>query len=87
MHRARGELDRAQQIETELGAELAEIRVTLEHEQPRTGEELDAEARAAKRAREALPPPERDSGRQSAEETDDVKRLINPLRRRRRRGR
>ena len=87
VHRARGELDRAQQIEIELGAELAEIRVTLEHEQPRTGEELDAEVRAAKRAREALPPPERDSGRQSAEETDDVKRLINPLRGRRRRGR
>jgi hypothetical protein len=47
----------------------------------------DAETQAAKRAREPLPPPTRDPGRQGAEETKDVKRLINPLRGRRRRGR
>ena len=84
VHRARGELDRAQQIETELGAELAEIDAALERERPQGGEGLDAEAQAAKRAREPLPPPARDLGRQGAEETDDAKRLINPLRGRRR---
>ena len=88
VHRARGELDRAQQIETELGAELAQIEAALERERPRTGEDLDAEAQAAKRAREPLPPPARDPGRQGAGETEDVKRLINPLRGRKRpRGR
>ena len=86
VHRARGELDRAQQIETELGAELAQIEAALERERPRTGEVLDAEAQAAKRAREPLPPPARDPGRQGAGETEDVKRLINPLRGRRRQG-
>ena len=80
VHRARGELDRAQQIETELGAELAQIEAALDRERPRTGEDLDAEAQAAKRAREPLPPPARDPGRQGAGETEDVKRLINPLR-------
>ena len=87
VHRARGELDRAQQIETELGAELAQIEAALERERPRTGEDLDAEAQAAKRAREPLPPPARDPGRQGAGETEDVKRLINPLRGRRSKGR
>jgi hypothetical protein len=45
VHRACGELDRAQQIESELAAELARINMALEHEQPRTGEVPDAEAR------------------------------------------
>ena len=40
------------QIETELGAELAQIEATLERERPRRSEVLDAEAQAAKRARE-----------------------------------
>ena len=52
----------------------------------RASEDLDAEAQAAGRAREPLPPPARDAGRQGAEETNDVKRLISPLRGRRRRG-
>jgi hypothetical protein len=85
VHRARGEFDRAQQIETELGAELAQIEASLE--QPRTGEVLDAEAQAAKRAREPLPPPAPDSGRQGAAEAEDVKRMLGPLQPRRRRGR
>ena len=87
VHRARGELDRAQQIETALGAELAQIEATLERGRPRTDAVLDAEAQAAKRAREPLGPPARDPGRQTEGEADDVKRLINPLRGRRRRGR
>ena len=84
VHRARGELERAQQIESELGAELAQIEATLERERPRTDEVLDAEAQAAKRAREPLPPPARDPEREGAGETEDIKRLINPLRGRRR---
>ena len=87
VHRARGELDRAQQIETELGAELARIEAGLEREQPPTGEVPDAEAQAAKRAREPLPPPARDPGRERAGETDDVKRVLGPLQRRRGKGR
>ena len=88
VHRARGELDRAQQIETELGAELAQIEATLERERATSGEDLDAEAQAAKRAREPLPPPARDPAWQSADDAENVKRLINPLRGRKRpRGR
>ena len=87
VHRARGELDRAHQIETELGAELAHIEGVLEREQPHTGASLDAEERAAKRAREPLPPPARDPGHHGAGETEDVKRALGPLQRRRGRGR
>jgi hypothetical protein len=88
VHRARGELERAQQIETELGAELDHIAATFEREWPRTGEVLDAEAQAAKQAREPLPPPARDPAREVSTEADDIKRLINPVRGRRRpRGR
>ena len=87
VHRARGELDRAQEIEAELGAELSQIEAAFDRERPRAGEDLDAEVQAARRAREPLPPPARDAGRQGAGETDDLRRLINPLRGRRRRGR
>ena len=83
VHRARGELDRAEQIESELGAELAEVEVMLERERPRADEVLDAEAQAANRAREPLPPPARDPARERKAETEDIKRLINPLRGRR----
>ncbi len=88
VHRARGEVDRAQQIETELGAELAQIEASLEGERATSGEDLDAEARAAKRAREPLSPPARDPAWQSPDNAENVKRLINPLRERKRpRGR
>ncbi|MGH2889584.1 MAG: relaxase/mobilization nuclease domain-containing protein, partial [Solirubrobacteraceae bacterium] len=87
VHRALGELQRAQEVETELGVELAEIEVALKRERPGTGEVLDAEAQAAKRAREPLPPPVRDPAREGVGEVEDVKRLINPLRERRGRGR
>ena len=87
VHRGRGELERAQQIESELGAELAQIESTLERERPRADEVLDAEAQAAKRARDPLPPPGRDPAREGAGEAGDIKRLISPLRGRRRRGR
>lgn len=83
-HRARGELSRAQHIEAELGVELAHIEAALEREQPHTGEVLDPDCQAAKRAREPLPPPARDPGRQGAGETEDVARVLGPLHRRRR---
>ena len=56
----------------------------FERERPARDEDLDAEAQAAKRAREPLPPPARDPGREGAGEAEDVKRLINPLRGRKR---
>ena len=87
VHRVRGELDRAQQIETELGAELARIEAALERDQPQAGEDLDAEAQAAKRARDPLPPPTRDPGRASSDDGENIKRVLGPLQRRRGRGR
>ena len=87
VHRARGDLDRAQQIEEDLGAELAQIEATLERERRRVDGVLDDQAQTAKRVREPLPPPARDPGREIAGAPDGVKRLINPLRGRRRRGR
>ena len=87
-HRNRGELERAQQIESEIGAELALIDANLERERPRADEVLGAEAQAAKGARESLPPPTRGPGREGAGETEDTGRLVNPLRGRKRpRGR
>jgi hypothetical protein len=88
IHRARGELDRAQQIEAELRGELAQIEARLQHDRPQAKQDLDAEAQAAKRARDVLPLPAQDPGRQDVGDVDDVKRLINPLRGRKRpRGR
>jgi hypothetical protein len=82
VHRARGELDRAQQIEADLGAELSQIEAALDRERPRTAGDLDAEAQAARRAREPLPPPAPNPERQATGETEHVKRVLEPLRRR-----
>ena len=88
LHRTRGELDRAQQIKSELDAELTKINAVLEAGRRQSGEDLDHEAQAAARVREPLPSPARDRGQRSVDEAEDVKRLINPLRGRRRpRGR
>jgi hypothetical protein len=87
VHRARGELERAQQIEIELGAELGQIEAALDRERPRTAEELDAETQAAKRAREPLPPPAPNPGRRGAGETADIERVLDSLHRLRGRGR
>jgi hypothetical protein len=48
VHRARGELDRAQQIEIDLSGELAEVQAQLERDRPQTGATLDDDAQAAK---------------------------------------
>jgi hypothetical protein len=40
-HRGRGELDRPQQIETELCAELAQIEPALGRERPQSNEDID----------------------------------------------
>jgi hypothetical protein len=82
MHRARGELDRAEQIEREFGAELAQIEAALERDRPGADKDLGAEAQAAKRAREPLPPPARNPGRQGGAEAEEVKRVLGPLQRR-----
>lgn len=87
VHRVRGELQHAQQIESELAAELTQIDASLERERPRAAEVLDADAQAAKRAREPLPPPARGPEREGAGETEDITRVLGPLPRRRRRGR
>lgn len=78
VHRARGELERAQEVEAEVGTELAEIEAALERERPGAGQVIDAEALAAKRAREPLAPPVRDPARESASEVEDVKRPVKP---------
>ena len=50
VHRARGELDRAREIETDLHHELERIRAQIEANRPETDRaELDAETEAAKR--------------------------------------
>ena len=84
VHRARGELDRAQQIETGLGAELAQIEAGLVGEPATSREDLDAEAQAANRTREPLARPARAPASQSADDAENVKRLISPLRGRKR---
>jgi hypothetical protein len=50
----------------------------------RAGEALDAEARAAKQVPKPRPLPSRDPANAGAGEGEDVKRLINPLRGRKR---
>ena len=83
-HRARGELDRAREIESRLHRELEEIRIQIDTEHP-ASVELDRETKAAKRATAPLDPPTRDA-RQDAGDGSDVEavgRLIDPTRGRR----
>jgi hypothetical protein len=90
VHRARGELDRAREIETDLHAELEEIRARIDADRPDPATvELDAETETARRAREPLGPPTRQAPERPAEvdDVDAVKRLIDPTRRRRPRQR
>ena len=65
VHRARGELDRAQQIETDLGAELAQIEAALERERHgRRGPRRRSAGRQARpRAAAAAGPGSRTPGR------------------------
>jgi hypothetical protein len=90
VHCARGELDRAHEIDTDLHEELARIRAQIDADglEPVTVE-LDAETQAAKRGTQPLGPATRES-RDRAADVDDVeavKRLIDPTRRRRPRQR
>ena len=89
-HRARGELQRAHEIETDLHGELEKIRARIDADrrEPATVE-LDAETEAAKRAREPLGPAKRKAPepRVDVDHVDAVKRLIDPTRRRRPRQR
>jgi hypothetical protein len=90
VHRARGELDRAREIETDLQRELDGIRERIDRDRPESAVvELDAEAEAAKRVTEPLGPATRERPERSTEvdDVDAVKRLIDPTRRRRPRQR
>jgi len=88
VHRARGELDRAREIETDVYEELEEIRARIDAGRPEAvAVELDAETEAARRAREPLGPATRQAAERTADvdDVDAVKRLIDPTRRRPRR--
>jgi hypothetical protein len=90
VHHARGEVDRAREIETDLYEELEEIRTRIDAGRPEAvAVELDAETEAARRAREPLGPATRQAPERSADvdEVDAVKRLIDPARGRRPRKR
>ena len=90
VHRARGELDRAQEIETDLYEELEQIRARINAGRPEAmAVELDAETKVAKRARDPLGPATRQAPERTADvdDVDAVKRLIDPTRRRRPRQR
>ena len=64
VHRARGELQRAHEIETDLHGELERIRARVDAERPgRSTIELDAETEAASRTQDPLGP----ATRQTAE--------------------
>ncbi len=84
VHRARGELDRARELEVELGAELARVRAGLP--QSMRAEPLDRETEAARGATDPLGPAKRQAPEPSVN-VDAVKRLIDPTRRRRPRQR
>jgi len=90
VHRARGELQRAHEIETDLHGELEQIRARLDADRPDPGSvELDAETEAARRVREPLGPATREAPQRPADggDVEAVKRLIDPTRRRRPRQR
>jgi hypothetical protein len=90
VHRSRGELQRAVEIETDLHDELERIRARMDADRPEAVPvELDAETEAAKRAREPLGPATRQAPERTADvdDVDAVKRLIDPTRRRRPRQR
>ena len=62
VHRARGELDRALEIETHLHGELEQIRARIDADRPDPAMvELDAETEAARRAREPFGPATRET--------------------------
>lgn len=88
VHRARGELDRACEIETDLAEELKRIRSRIEAGRLESVV-LDAETEAAKQATEPLGPATRETPERGSEREDvgAVKRLIDPTRRRRPRQR
>jgi hypothetical protein len=90
VHRTRGERDRAREIETDLGNELERIRARIEADRPEPMTvELDAETEAAKRVTEPLGPATREPPERIADvdDVDEVRRLIDPTRRRRPRQR
>jgi hypothetical protein len=85
VHHARGELQRAHEIETDLHGELEQVRARIDTDRPEPGTiELDAETETARRVREPLGPATREPPERPV---DAVKWLIDPIRRRRPRQR
>lgn len=83
VHRSRGELQRAHEIESDLQHDLEQIRVRIDT--GRAPAVLDAETEAARRARDPLGPATRVTA-EDPDKVDDVeavKRLIDSTRRRR----
>ncbi len=81
--RARGELQRAVEIETDLQVELEEIRERIDAHRPEpVTVERDGETEAARRAREPLGPATRQAPESPThvDDVDAVKRLIGPTR-------
>jgi hypothetical protein len=77
-HELRGELQRAREIETELGRELEHVRATLEGERP-SPTPLDSETATALETRQALAPPPARPG-EPAGDVEAMRRLIEPTR-------
>ncbi|MGH2868171.1 MAG: relaxase/mobilization nuclease domain-containing protein [Solirubrobacteraceae bacterium] len=86
-HQAHGEVDRAQELHAEFGAELDRVRASLPQVQSK--QLLDSETEAAQRAMKPLAPRERPvkSTDRAVEDVEAVNRLIDLTRRRRPRQR
>jgi hypothetical protein len=81
VHRSRGELERAHEIESALQRDLEQIRARIDTDPPPAV--LDAETEAARRARDPLGPATRvrAEGPDKVDDVEAVKRLIDPTRR------
>jgi hypothetical protein len=78
VHRARGELQRAHEIENDLEGELERISARIAAEQPgRSGTELDAETEAVTQASEPLGPTKRQSVENAV--TDEIETITRPI--------
>ena len=80
LHRARGELDRAREIEIHVRGELERVRAGLEASRPASAE-LDAESKTARQATKPLDLGKREPPDQAAD-MEAVKRLSDSTRRR-----
>jgi hypothetical protein len=87
LHHARGEVERAKQIETELRDELEAIHSQVQGAPVGDPASLDADATAARRTRDPLAPPQKRERDERPEEADEARRVMDALRGRRPRRR